>query len=105
MYLTTIEHGSRSWNVELRVIHDGRVPGSLEFSFVPSHGEPEVRYTWEVPSELVDALHLEGKLSEEVLRQQLSRAITESRMAEALGSARFGSSGWSAAATRLSGNG
>jgi hypothetical protein len=30
MYLGTIEHDGRSLEVELNMVHDGRVPGMLE---------------------------------------------------------------------------
>jgi hypothetical protein len=75
MYLTTIEHEGRNWHVDLRVITTERVPGTLEFTFVQTREDgKDVRHTWEVPTELVDALHLDGHLSEDLLRQQLARA-------------------------------
>jgi hypothetical protein len=87
MYLTTMELDGVLWAVELRVIHEGRVPGTLEFSFVRSRDTgQEVRYTWDVPSELVDVLHLEGQINEQVLREQLAKAMTEARTVDALGS-------------------
>jgi hypothetical protein len=80
MYLTTIEHEGRTWDVELKVIHDGELPGTLEISFV--HSSPvdeDMRYTWDVPAELVDVLHLEGRLSTQELRDQLAKALAEAR--------------------------
>lgn len=60
------------------MISEGPLPGALEFSFVSSRdGEPEVRYTWDVPSELIDELNGEGQFSEDLLRQQLTRAMAK----------------------------
>jgi hypothetical protein len=73
--------------VELKVMPDGQVPGRLEFAFVRAgESQGEIRYTWEVSAELLETLRRDGELSEEVLHQQLARAIAEIRTVDTRGS-------------------
>lgn len=90
MYLTTIEHEGHSWRVELKVTSGAETPGTLKFSFVRADTGGTPSYTWHVPTELADALHLEGRLSEEVLRRQLESALAEERAVDAMHTGRSG---------------
>jgi hypothetical protein len=87
MYLTTIRYDGRTWEVNLRVVPQGDAAEALQFSFATAGADGRVPcFFWYVPPDLADALHREGTLSEEELRQQLARAIAEERTRDAVGS-------------------
>ncbi|MQA89805.1 MAG: hypothetical protein GEU90_06170 [Gemmatimonas sp.] len=85
MFLTMLEHGGRSWVVDLKAIPETEGLGTLEFSFSNTAADGlQLRLTWRVTGKALQVLSQQGaNISEDVLRRQLDRALAEARSVDA----------------------